>query len=252
MQSTNMHLYLAVANLKFKFDYPPNSEITLSINLFKYALLNTCFMLAGMIFLPVDVSAQENPKGLILMNGQILTSDSLLPVHNAHIISKNNKWGSISDEEGRVKIYVDPHDSLLITSVGFAAQVLYIHDSIIDKIDDNYTILLEKDTVLINEVLIRAFYDYETFKQLVINMKPLSLDQFYPDWEGTELLYMQPTPIGLPFSPVQALYNWLNKDARLQRQLIRNRKNYNRLMHDLNRDSDTIPAIPEHMQELPH
>ena len=103
---------------------------------------------------------------------------------------------------------------------------------------------------MINEVLIRAFYDYETFKQLVINMEPLSLDQFYPEWEGSELLYVQPTPTGFK-GPTQILYDWLNRDARLQRQLIKNRKDYNDLMRKLNRHMDTIPPMPEHMQGSP-
>ena len=82
-------------------------------------------------------------------------------------------------------------------------------------------------------------------------MEPLSLEQFYPDWEGTELLYKQPTPMGFK-GPVQALYDWLNRSARLQRKLIKNRKEYNKLMMQMGRTQDTIPAIPDYMRESPH
>lgn len=178
----------------------------------------------------------------------MLSSDSLLPILNTHIISKNNHWGSISNDDGKFKMYVNPYDSVLFTSIGFGSKVLYIDDSVMSQISENFLVLMDKDTIMINEILIRAFYDYETFKQIVIGMDPLNLDQFYPDWEGTELLYRPAVPTGFK-GPTQMLYDLLNRDARLQRQLIKNRKDYNELMRKLNRHMDTIPPKPEHMQE---
>jgi hypothetical protein len=194
------------------------------------------------------VNAQIITDSLLVFKGKVLSSDSLLPLHNTHVISKFNHWGSITNDEGRFIMYVSRYDSLLLTSVGYAPKILYIDDAVINYPGEEFNILMQKDTIMINEVIIRAFYDYETFKQMIVSMEPLSLDQFYPDWEGTELLYMQPTPQGFK-GPVQLMYDWLNKDARLQRQMIRNRKNYNELMRQLNRPQDTIPSKPEHMQE---
>lgn len=190
------------------------------------------------------------PLNLVMLKGCVLSSDSLTPLHNTHIISKFNSWGSISDDKGKFNMYVSKYDSVLVTSIGYAPKILYVDEAVFNFPGEEFNILMSKDTVQINEVIIRAFYDYETFKQIVINMEPLSLDQFYPDWEGTELLYMQPTPKGFK-GPTQLLYDWLNADARLQRQMIRNRKNYNELMRKLNKHMDTIPPMPEHMQELP-
>ena len=185
---------------------------------------------------------------LIVLKGRVLSSDSLLPLHNTHVISKFNHWGSITNDQGRFIMYVSRYDSLLLTSVGFTPKILFIDDAVINYPGQEFNILMNKDTIQINEVIIRAFYDYETFKQMIVGMEPLSLDQFYPQWEGTELMYMQPTPKGFK-GPVQILYDLLNKDARLQRQMIRNRKSYNELMRQLNRPQDTIPSKPEHMQE---
>lgn len=195
------------------------------------------------------IIAQDSLPDLIVFEGRVLSSDSLLPIQNAHIISKNNHWGSISNDDGKFKMYVSPYDSVLFTSIGFGSKVLYVNDSIMISIDENFPVFMEKDTIMINEVLIRAFYDYETFKQIVIAMEPLNLDQFYPDWEGTELLYRPAVPTGFK-GPTQLLYDLLNKDARLQRQLVKNRKEYNELMRKLNRHMDTIPPRPEHMQGL--
>ena len=82
-------------------------------------------------------------------------------------------------------------------------------------------------------------------------MEPLNLDAFYPNWTGSELLYksVQPAPIG---GPIQGLYNVFNRQARLRRKLLKNRKQYNKVMNQMGHPEDTIPAKPEHMQEIPH
>jgi len=197
-----------------------------------------------------NLNAQQIGEGLLMLNGTLLTGDSLHPVPDAHVISKFNHWGTITNDQGRFVLYVSPYDSVLFTSIGFKPAIVYIDDSVQKQID-HFKLLMEVDTVLINEVIIHAFYDYRTFKQMIINMKPVNLDQFYPDWEGTELLYKQPTPMGFK-GPVQALYDWLNRSARLQRKLIKNRKQYNKLMMQMGRPQDTIPAIPDYMRESPH
>jgi len=210
-------------------------------------LIKCFFPLLTLVLLSVgSLSAQQTNDSLLVLNGTVLTSDSLLPVPNAHIISKFNHWGTISNDKGRFKIFVSPYDSVLFTTIGFKPTIVYIDDSVQRELD-HFRAFMIKDTVMINEIIIHAFYDYRTFKQMIIEMKPLNLDQFYPDWEGTELLYKQPTPMGFK-GPVQALYDWLNRSARLQRKLIKNRKEYNKLMIQMGRAQDTIPAIPEYMQ----
>jgi hypothetical protein len=178
------------------------------------------------------------------MEGYIVSADSLIAISNVHIISKYNQWGTISNSEGRYKMLVSPGDSVLFTSIGFSPFIVHVDDTVIIHSRESY-VLMEKDTTLLNEVIIRAYWDYETFKQLIINMEPLDISQFYPDWEGTELLYKPttPKPIG---GPIQGLYNLLNADARLQRKLVKNRKQYNEIMQQMGRPEDTIPAMPEH------
>lgn len=198
-------------------------------------------------FQSYTAKAQDIQDNLIIFEGRVLTNDSLLPIPNAHIISKFNSWGTISNNEGQFIMYVSPYDSVLFTTIGFASQIIYIEDSVLNKVR-NYDVIMVKDTVTINEVVIKAFWDYETFKYLVTQMEPLDLDSFYPEWTGTGLLYrdLRPAPIG---GPIQGLYNVFNRNARLKRKLIRNRKNYNEIMMKMGRPEDTIPAMPEHLQE---
>jgi hypothetical protein len=197
-----------------------------------------------------DVRSQSTNDSIRVLDGVILTADSLLPIHNAHIISKFNKWGTISNQEGRFKLYVQNNDSILITSIGFRPIIVQMDNSFFVE-DSVVPIYIPKDTISINEVVIRGYFDYATMKQIVIEMRPIDLTQFYPDWSGTELLYKSPQPMSFK-GPIQALYDVFNNSARLQRKLIKNRREYNRVMTQMGRANDTIPATPEHMQELPY
>ena len=107
---------------------------------------------------------------------------------------------------------------------------------------------MQKDTVLINEIIVRGYWDYNTFKQIIINMEPLDLGNFYEISEGIDKeLKFNPAYQGIK-GPIQALYDRFNKNERLQRKLIKNREEYNELMIKMGRIQDTIPAIPEHMR----
>ncbi len=210
----------------------------------KYRFLKALLFCIAIGISPLQ--AEILPDSLLILEGRIVSSDSLLPISNVHIISKENHWGTVANDNGQYKMYVSPGDSVLFTSIGFSPLIVFIDDTIIANASQSF-ILMEKDTVLINEVIIRAYWDYETFKQLIINMEPLDISQFYPEWEGTELLYKPTTP--RPFGgPIQGLYNLLNKDARLQRKLVKNRKQYNEIMIRMGRPEDTIPVMPEHRQ----
>ncbi len=211
-------------------------------SLFKYLIVKVIFLC---FFFVIKAQAQDFSDSLLIIEGRILTNDSLLPVPQAHAISKMNRWGTISDDEGRFIMYTSKNDSILFTSIGFRSYILTVNDSIVEN-NRSCELIMVKDTVQINEIIIRAFYDYETFKQLVISMEPLDLSNFYLNWNGSELLYRPATPSGFG-GPVQALYNLFNRNAVLQRKLIKNRKKYNDLMMQMGRPEDTIPAIPEHM-----
>lgn len=191
---------------------------------------------------------QQEKKDLKLLEGNVLTADSLKPILNAHIISKFNYWGTISDYEGKFKLHVSLYDSILITSIGYRPIILFIDDTLSKHLKD-YPVLMQKDTVLINEIIIRGYWDYRTFKQLIINMEPLDLSNFYEITDGInkELEY-NPAYQGIK-GPIQALYDRFNKNERLERKLVKNRQEYNDIMIKMGRIYDTIPAIPEHMQE---
>ena len=206
--------------------------------------------LVFLMFTNSILAQSETDKNLYTIDAVLLTTDSLLPVASAHIISKRMLWGNISNKDGRFKMLVDTRDTLMITSIGFGSKIFFVTDSVRNAPSPD-TILMEKDTILINEVIIHAYWDYETFKRLIIEMPSMDISQFYPDMEADPLMYKEPGPYTIG-GPIQALYNVFNRSARLQRKLIRNRREYNTIMIQMGRPQDTIPAKPEHMQVMPH
>ncbi len=204
-----------------------------------------------MFFFVDNVSAQQDSIKLFDFSGKLVSSDSLKPLIDAHILSRKNRWGTISNNNGMFRILLSDDDSLLISSIGYRSRIVRITDSILD-LTQPVMFRLNIDTILIHEVIIHAYWDYRTFKQMIINMKPLDLKQFYPDMNANPWLYRNP-PMALTVKgPIQALYDIFNKNARLQRKLVRDRKQYNRLMIMLGRTKDTIPAIPEYMRVKQH
>lgn len=210
--------------------------------------ISALFAVFLLFFLPSQAIGQQEKKNIKLLEGEVLTADSLKPILNAHIISKFNAWGTISGYDGKFKLYVALYDSVLITSIGYRPIILFIDDTSSVHLK-GYPVLMKKDTVLINEIIIRGYWDYRTFKQLIINMEPMDLDNFYQVTDGINKELESTTAYRGIKGPIQSLYDRFNKNERLERKLVKNRQDYNQLMMQMGRFQDTIPAIPEHMRE---
>lgn len=185
----------------------------------------------------------------LIFKAQLLTSDSLLPMANVHIISKQLRQGTISNPDGFFKIWSQPNDSLLFTSVGFERRIVHLTDSILQQ-GESAVILLNKDTVNMQEVVVRSFYDWPTFKYLFVNMKPIK--PVTVEWLNEELQRSLDEVRYQPLSmkgPIQALYDLYNQTARIQRRLERNRRWYNQQVIREGRPQDTIPVLPPHLAE---
>lgn len=242
-----------LANLKFIFGfYQFLMEISRKYNQLLTTLRESFLFLASLfiICIPKVMQAQhESEKDLILLTGRVMENERKRPVPDVQIISKNNLVGTFSNLNGYFEILITPNDSLQFTSLGFATTVFAVTDSML-ALDHPSQFNLPVDTIEMHEVIIRGFPSYQMFKQQIANMKPQDrpwdLTQYMKD---NPLLYLQPNTGYSTTGPVQMLYNYFNSEATLQRQLIRNRKKFNRNMIKLGRVKDTISATPDYMQE---
>lgn len=198
-----------------------------------------CFIL---VLLSHLLLAQER----IVIEGRVLTSDSLKPVSNVHIISKMAHSGTISGKNGRYALYACTVDTLLVTSIGFKRKIFPVNEDLLGK-EGGVWILLEKETVVLDEVVVKAFYEWNTFKHLIATMKPITLTEITAkETYQTELMedvgLLQTTAGG----PIQGLYNVLNPKVRREKKLIRNRILFNQELIKEGRIQDTIPINLEY------
>ncbi|MGE4542162.1 MAG: carboxypeptidase-like regulatory domain-containing protein [Bacteroidales bacterium] len=210
----------------------------------KWFLKGLIFALFFIAFVPTGTAQQS-----MLVHGKVLSADSLKPVSNVHIISKLARRGTITDKYGEFAFRGYGEDTLLLTSVGFSRKIVGTHDCLINQPGGLY-ILLERDTVQMQEVVVRAFYDWPTFKYLFVHMEPVKafeIEDFTAELESS-LVGVKPAPLTIK-GPIQALYDLFNHMARLQRRLERNRKAYNEQLIREGRIQDTIPEIPEHRRD---
>ena len=180
----------------------------------------------GFIFLSCLSSTAQNKYFPI--KGSIISADSLTPISDAHILSELSYYGTTSDINGKFSMLIRESDSLKISSIGFVTQHINIkHDSIETN---NFNIIMQRDTVMLQEIDVFPYLDYHTVKEITSNIpvkKPTIIKGVNDNIEN--VLYQKPKKIpndkGI-LSPVQTLYNRYNKKERLKRKLEKNRKKY--------------------------
>jgi hypothetical protein len=199
--------------------------------------------------LPFLVMAQHHhERDLIGLSGVVLTADSLRPVADAKVFSRESFRGTFTDDKGRFTLAVVLGDTLLFSSLGYADTEVAVNDSLL-SLRAPVRFFMRADTVQINEVVIHAFLNYRMFKQQIINMKPQTqpLNLFHGMYDHPRL-HIKPYDVGVHLSsPIQTLYNLYNSKAILQRHLLRNRRRYNRNMLKQGLTHDTVHPVPDYM-----
>lgn len=194
---------------------------------------------------------QQEPDPIEL-TGVLLSSDSLHPISDAEVYSRQNLLGTFTDSNGNFTITVVLGDTLLFSSLGYGDMEVGVDEKLLSSKPPVH-FYMKPDTIQIQEVVIHAHWDYRTFKQKILNMKM----QTHPlNWFNDAKIkpaHQKPYDEGFHlFSPIQSMYNIFNAKAVLERKLIRNRKAYNRNMIKLGRPQDTIPTMPGYMREKQH
>lgn len=195
---------------------------------------------------------QHGDPDVIALRGVLLSSDSLKPIPDAEVFSRENYMGTFTDSKGNFTLAVVLGDTLLFSSMGYSDKLLAVNDSLL-ALKPPVRILMSLDTIQISVVVIHAFPTYSQLKQRILKMKSKNLPfDIYKDLENNPLLYKEPSTGYTMEGPVQFFYDLFNARAVLQRDLIRNRRAYNRNMIRLGRPQDTIPSMPDYMREKQH
>lgn len=180
--------------------------------------------------------------------GKIVASDSLQPIRNTHVISKMAHCGTISNREGIFFIPAKTVDTLWISCIGYSRLLIPV-DSTMASID-TLRIVLHQDTITLKEVTVLPFYDYNTFKQMIIDMPskpvPREIQRLNEELAGMKFgrkrnPYANFENGGLTASPIQYLYDKYNASARRQNKLLRNRRMFNDILREQGRTDELLP-----------
>ena len=179
--------------------------------------------------------------------GKIVTSDSLLPVRNTHVISKMGHCGTISNRDGVFLIPARKVDTLWVSCIGYSRRLIPVDSTMAA---DTMCIVLHRDTITLKEVTIFPFYDYATFKQMIIDMpsKPMPREIQLLNEELAGMRsgkkrdpYFNMENMGFTASPIQYLYDHYNPSVRRQNKLLRNRRMFNEILREQGRTDELLP-----------
>lgn len=178
--------------------------------------------------------------------GYVVTSDSLFPVRNTHVISKMAHCGTISNRNGEFFIPAKKVDTLWVSCVGYSRRLIPVDSTMAER--DTLMIRLVRDTVTLKEVTVKPFYDYNTFKELVINMPsiptPREIQRLNEELNDYWLRHPKVQGNGMPTvtaNPIQYLYDKYNKSARRQARILRNRRMFNEVLREQGRTDELLP-----------
>lgn len=179
--------------------------------------------------------------------GKVVTGDSLEPVRNTHVISKMAHCGTISNREGIFFIPAKTADTLWVSCIGFSRKLIPVDSTLLS---DTLLVVLRRDTITLKEVTVLPFYDYNTFKQLIIEMPsiptPREIQRLNDELAGMKSgrkrnPYFDFSNGGIVASPIQYLYDKYNASARRQAKLLRNRRMFNEILKEQGRTDELLP-----------
>lgn len=183
-------------------------------------------LIIGIIFL--SCIALQSQNKYFPLRGRVVSADSLSPIPNVHILSEISYFGTTSDFDGRFSMQIRESDSLRVSSVGYVTRIIAINYDSIDA--NNFKIMMERDTIILEEIDFNPYYDFNTIKEIVRNApteKPFIIKGVNENIE--DVIWQKPREkprANMIQNPIQSLYNRFNKKERLKRKLERNRKKY--------------------------
>lgn len=129
--------------------------------------------ITGLIFLLLTcllpaVEAQDD-KALIQLSGTV-TDEYLRPLPFAQVLVLNSYRGTITNNYGKFSLVVEEKDSVLFSSVGYKTKYIEVPEGLPDAFH-NINIVLQVDTLVIQEAVIYPWKNYEEFKRAFIALE---------------------------------------------------------------------------------
>lgn len=157
---------------------------------------------------PSDTVTAVNTAGYIQkfvrVNGFVVDTENNLPITSLMVINKRTNNGSFSDSDGKFSVIIEYKDTLVLSALGFKAQLFSLKDSVF-KSEYNVQIQLSKLEYTLKEVV-------------VFPIKSLNEIQRDIDKLGVKRTYAF-TPVDAFQSPISYLYDRFSKFSKSKRKV---------------------------------
>lgn len=134
------------------------------ISTMKMKLFFSMFFLLSGFFVS---SAQE--RELLQLSGMVFNENSE-PVKYAHIVSKTTHRGTITDTTGLFTIITHKNDTILFSCMGYK-PTYYVVPQKLDNFYYTIDVVMEHDTIMLEEVIILPWKTYEEFKEAFLSLR---------------------------------------------------------------------------------
>ncbi|MDH5475281.1 MAG: carboxypeptidase-like regulatory domain-containing protein [Cyclobacteriaceae bacterium] len=116
----------------------------------------------------IDVSAQ---KSSVAISGVVMDADSVRAIPYVNILLKNSFFGTVSDNSGHFSFTASEGDTLQFSCIGYFDAYFIMPENLNG---DSYSLiqLLRKETIMLEEVVIFPWPEYEQFKNAFLTTQP--------------------------------------------------------------------------------
>jgi len=131
--------------------------------LIKTAIVFSCLLVSA------SCIADGQERQYIQFSGFVMNEESE-PLPYVHIISMQTRRGTISDRSGIFSIITEPQDTIIFSSVGYKLTYFEMPALILDY-HYNHDVIMERDTILLEEVVVFPWPTYEEFKEAFLSLE---------------------------------------------------------------------------------
>jgi len=162
------------------------------------------FLLLLFMFSLLGFHVQAQEKNYIQFSGMVKNVDQeAIPF--VHIVLKNTSRGSVCDKRGMFSIIVENNDTLIFSSVGYKRKEIIIPVQL-QSTYYSQDVVMENDTIKIDEVVILPWKTYEEFKQAFVEFEVPEND-LYNAQRNFELIQIQALYSQIPDPGVNYKYS---------------------------------------------
>ncbi len=125
-----------------------------------FVVLSLLSIFSQRLYGQVDSSSHK------VFSGEIIDDSLAYPITSVHIWNESTRMGTFSNSYGEFSIKLRSQDTIVFSAIGYFSSVIVVSSSL----DQNAVVRLKPKKYEIDEVVIRRFRSYESFKYQVIHL----------------------------------------------------------------------------------